>query len=688
MTCSVRRILLVLLLALLHAPGSARALDVVLENGWTDAPFSTSPAEVFSDNGMVNFKGAVTGGSSAVLFTLPTGMRPTVNVYVSVDLCDAAQGRLWIQPDGSVSVQSPDGDLVDARCFTSLDGVKFDTFLASVEFDPLALEGIWTGGPYGTREPGVALIDGIVHLRGALAGGSGSLLFTLPPGRRPATDVYVPVNLCDGAKGRLRILPGGDVFVTATSGTFTQAQCFTSLDGVSFAPSDVGFTPLSLSSGWSGAPYGTSAAAVSNRDGIIRFKGGITGSPGDLVFSLPAELRPAARAYVPVDLCGGIKGRLVLESTGEVRVQSVGAIADAQCFTSLDGASFVAPPPGEFMPLALENGWVNGFFGTQTTSVVLYDEIVQFKGAVTGGATARILTLPVALRPVRDVAIAVDLCGAAPGRLYVQASTGHVTVSEPGGGFGTASCFVSLEGASFARTGEGFTDLTLSNGWQTPVFQADRAGVKLINGIVHFRGGIANGTLPQAFSLPHGMRPATDVYLSFGSSGGEKGRLLIQPNGVVSVNPPPMSLVQAQDFTSLDGVKFAPTSTGFTGLPLTNGWFGSPFGTSAPAGTIHGQIVFLKGAIAGGVNPPALTLPVPLRPDGAAYVPIDLCNGAKGRLVVLASGTVSVESDSTFSDAQCFTSLDGASFAVPEPVALPALMAGFALLVGLARRTP
>jgi len=52
---------------------------------------------------------------------------------------------------------------------------------------------------------------------------------------RPANEIFVPVDLCNGNNGRLNIQPNGVVTVEAENNDFTQAQCFTSLDGASFA---------------------------------------------------------------------------------------------------------------------------------------------------------------------------------------------------------------------------------------------------------------------------------------------------------------------------------------------------------------------------------------------------------------------------------------------------------------------
>jgi len=47
--------------------------------------------------------------------------------------------------------------------------------------------------------------------------------------------MYVKVNLC-GDNGDLYIQPSGIVTVQPEGGNWADAQCFTSLDGASFAP--------------------------------------------------------------------------------------------------------------------------------------------------------------------------------------------------------------------------------------------------------------------------------------------------------------------------------------------------------------------------------------------------------------------------------------------------------------------
>lgn len=312
------------------------AFDLALQNGWTHAPFSTRNAGLSISSGVVHLKGAIAGGTSAVVFTLPSGFRPAANTYVPVDLCNAAKGRLVIQPSGVVSVQTA-GPFSDAQCFTSLEGASF--IVSAIAASPLTLLNGWTGAPFGTSSPAVELLDGIVRFRGAIAGGTSTAMFTLPAAFRPATNVYVPINLCNAAKGRLFIEPSGDVSVHAAT-SFTDAQCFTSLDGAVFAQTGAGFSPLSLANGWSHAPFGTASAAAAAIGGIVQLKGAMANGTSAAAFTLPAGLRPPTTTYVPVDLCNAAKGRLIIQPSGDVSVQASAAFSDAQCFTSLEGASF------------------------------------------------------------------------------------------------------------------------------------------------------------------------------------------------------------------------------------------------------------------------------------------------------------------------------------------------------------
>ena len=101
----------------------------------------------------------------------------------------------------------------------------------------LTLQNGWTNSPFGTSAAAVQTILGIVYLKGAIATtGTNPVPFTLPTAFRPATAVFVPVDLCNSTNGRLQIEPTGVVTLDAEGGAFSNAACFTSLDGAWFAP--------------------------------------------------------------------------------------------------------------------------------------------------------------------------------------------------------------------------------------------------------------------------------------------------------------------------------------------------------------------------------------------------------------------------------------------------------------------
>ena len=327
--------------------GAAQATNVnaltplTLKNGWTNAPFGTSNAAVTNVSGIVHFKGAIaTSGTNAVPFTLPLAFRPAKNVFIPVDLCNATNGRLFIAPNGVVTVQA--GNFSNAQCFTSLDGAQFAK--AATSFTSLTLKNGWTNAPFATSNAAVRNINGVIYFKGAIAtSGTNAVPFTLPAAFRPTTAVYVKVDLCNATNGRLFIAPNGVVTVQAEGDNFSNAQCFTSLDGASFAKSAQFFTNLTLKNGWTNAPFGTSKAAVHGSSGIVTFKGAIaTAGTNAVPFTLPAAFRPAKNVFVPVDLCNATNGRLDITHSGLVTVEAEGGtFSNAQCFTSLDGVSFL-----------------------------------------------------------------------------------------------------------------------------------------------------------------------------------------------------------------------------------------------------------------------------------------------------------------------------------------------------------
>src|SRR5262245_14409916 len=77
-------------------------------------------------------------------------------------------------------------------------------------------------------------------------------------------------------------------------------------------------------------------------------------------------------------------------------------------------------------------------------------------------------------------------------------------------------------------------------------------------------------------------------------------------------------------------------------LSLENGWTHAPYETRNAAATVVSGIVHLSGAIANGTSPVAFTLPADMRPGTNVFLPVDLCNATKGRLLIPPSGAASV----------------------------------------------
>jgi len=319
--------------------------SLTLVNGWTKYDSTVATPAVTSISGIVHLKGAIkTKGVNPVAFTLPAGDRPATRVFVPVDMCDATNGRLDIRPSGQVTVEAEAFVWKNAQCFTSLDGVTFATSASS--FTPLTLVNGWTSYGAGTASPAARVISGIIHLEGAIkTNGSNAVAATLPAGDRPARPVRIPADMCNATNGQLYIFPSGVVQV-APDLSFTDATCFTSLDGVSFATSASSFIPLTLENGWKSFGFGFSGPAVRVVSGIVQLEGVIqTSDVNPVAFTLPAADRPAHDVYVKVpvgdDPPTHNNGRLHISPSGSVTVQVEGEnLAPAMAFTSLDDVSF------------------------------------------------------------------------------------------------------------------------------------------------------------------------------------------------------------------------------------------------------------------------------------------------------------------------------------------------------------
>lgn len=327
-----------------------------------------------------------------------------------------------------------------------------------------------------------------------------------------------------------------------------------------FAGPAVPFTNLTLVNGWTGYG-GTATPAVADIAGVITFRGAISTlstNTNEVAFTLPPGLRPARYLNIPVDMCNATTGELDIAPTGVTEVISSGSPTAAQCFTSLDGASF-ALSTSSFTKLTLRPGWKNRANSGRSAAASVTGGIVRLAGEImTAGTNPAAFTLPAQFRPVRTVYVPVNLCTGSIGRLTIK-PTGVVTVQGPGPGqFWAVQCGTSLEGASYALSAKSFTALKPVNGWLNGPQGAAKAAARVIAGIVHLKGAVwTKGTNAEPFKLAKGFRPVHTVYVSVAMCGGNYGRLNISPSGVVDVEAENNDFANAQCLTSLDGVTFA-----------------------------------------------------------------------------------------------------------------------------------
>ena len=329
---------------------------------------------------------------------------------------------------------------------------------------------------------------------------------------------------------------------------------------------DPPFAPLALINGWTAAPFSTTAPAIMlDCAGIVHFKGAIAAPVGAVLapFCIPAGMVPPTNLFVPVDMVSAAKGRLNITSTGSVTLQAFTAIAaEATAFTSLEGASYALSATG-FTPLTLGVGWINAPFTTRNAAISVSNGIVYLQGAIasTGTNLTNSFTIPVGFRPSTTVYVTADMFGAAPGRL--QITPAGAVILESIIGPTTPTQFTSLEGVWYPLTAAGSTPLTLNTGWTNAPFMTRNAAAAVSGGIVRLQGAIASGTTAGIFTLPVGMRPATNVWTPVNVCSGKKGRLAIVSTGAVTVEVLPLignngggTFADATCFVSLEGVSF------------------------------------------------------------------------------------------------------------------------------------
>jgi hypothetical protein len=103
--------------------------NLTLKNSWTGDCYGEGlPAIAKSAEGVVRFRGGMClpTGSSMNPFAIPAALVPSKDQYLTVDLCNAHTGRIWITTDGEVTVDDdPTSSSSEAPCFVSLAGVTY-----------------------------------------------------------------------------------------------------------------------------------------------------------------------------------------------------------------------------------------------------------------------------------------------------------------------------------------------------------------------------------------------------------------------------------------------------------------------------------------------------------------------------------------------------------------------------------
>jgi hypothetical protein len=461
----------------------------------------------------------------------------------------AYQGRMLVLPTGEVL----------------LTGLTIqDTMLYSNGGSPAA-----SSRPVITANPAVIAAGGTYNISGKLFNGF-SMGATYGDDAQDSTN-YPLVRLTNTASGhvyyartfnhsRMGVEPTGSTTIVTTTfevpTNFENGPATIEVVANGIASNKVNvttkFNALTLTN-WDS--FGFISAAYSVLNGIVQLKGGIeTFTSSQQPFVLPAAARPSSEVYVPVTLIDGNLGRLQIDTAGNVTVvDEGGGFSNAPLFTSLENVSFAVGTSG-FTPLTLQNGWVNAPFGTRNAAVKNDNGWIRFEGAVGSGSSAVLFTLPSAFRPPADTYLPIGLCNAFKGRLYIQASTGNVSVSVETGDFTRAQCFTSLEGAAFALSSTGYTAATLENGWVNAPFATRNVAFKNDDGIIRLQGAVSSGS-SSVFALPPDLAPATFAQVSIDLCNGHTGYLSIGGNEI-SVLDPLFDSNNEGCFSSLEGVSF------------------------------------------------------------------------------------------------------------------------------------
>jgi hypothetical protein len=313
-----------------------------LLNDWTSAEsvYHTGAPRWAVSHGIVYLAGSVreTSPQSVVIGQLPRAAWPARALGMQVYTFKGIPTDLQITADGTVLVigSSPP----NAQQITSLAGASYPA-RATARHRLSLLHG-WTTmpGSWHAGYPSYSLIDGIVHLSGAIRQPSGSnpMFARLPAGLRPAHVLYITIDTGNNDPGVLQILPTGAMY--AGDG---QAQQYSTLDGVTFPVASVSNRKLTLVGGWKSSQgiYSTGNPSYAVRVGVVYLSGSLHHqvSSGGLICTLPKALRPGHDLFFITYAVDGTTGFLEIAPSGQVWADSNPG-SNSASFTSLASISF------------------------------------------------------------------------------------------------------------------------------------------------------------------------------------------------------------------------------------------------------------------------------------------------------------------------------------------------------------
>jgi hypothetical protein len=294
---------------------------------------------------------------------------------------------------------------------------------------------------------------GMVMLKGLIANGStatNTILFQLPPGYQPATNLIFQNETNPNASGRIDVWSDGTVRFVAGS------NAWYSLDNINFMPSGTAFTSLvpTLANGW--LTYGNPPWALPeyfvDSDGRLHIDGLVkngTTTDNTVIATLPSGLTPSLYQHISADGNGANAFIGLNPASNGIVAKGVAASSTYQSLQLLTYTS-TRPTTGActvaWCLFSYQNGWHD--YGSTQYATGAYtkgsDNVVELKGLISSSTATLptvIATLPAGYRPKQRLIIAVESLGA-NGRLDIDTS-GNV-IADAG-----SSGWFSVDGVSF-----------------------------------------------------------------------------------------------------------------------------------------------------------------------------------------------------------------------------------------------